>query len=71
AVMHNMGEFEYQNNWARVWLDLGTSDGFGLDVLINALLCLNRDLVQIEELQVGGLHDEWPVEESEDRFFEN
>ncbi|NBQ19945.1 MAG: DUF3531 family protein, partial [Synechococcaceae bacterium WB5_2A_257] len=20
AVMHNMGEFEYQNNWARVWL---------------------------------------------------
>ncbi|NBV70294.1 MAG: DUF3531 family protein, partial [Synechococcaceae bacterium WB4_2_0805] len=27
AVMHNMGEFEYQNDWARVWLDLGTSDG--------------------------------------------
>ena len=54
-----------------MWLDLGTSDGVGLDVLINALRCLDRDLLQIEELQVGGLNDEWPVEESEDRFFEN
>jgi len=34
AVMHNMGEFEYQSEWARVWLDLGTSDGVALDVLI-------------------------------------
>ena len=71
AVMHNMGEFEYQSEWARVWLDLGTSDGVALDVLINSLRCLDRDLLQIEELLIGGTNEDWPVEESEDRFFEN
>jgi hypothetical protein len=71
AVMHNMGEFEYQNEWARVWLDLGTSDAVAIDILINALRTLDRDLLQIEEIFIGGINEGWPVEESDDRFFEN
>jgi inactivated superfamily I helicase len=69
--MHNMGEFEYQNEWARVWLDLGTSDAVAIDILINALRTLDRDLLQIEEIFIGGINEGWPVEESDDRFFEN
>ena len=37
ALMHNMGQLEYQDSWARCWVDLGTSDSVALDVLINAL----------------------------------
>ena len=36
ALMHNMGQLEYQNEWGRCWVDLGTSDGVAIDVLINA-----------------------------------
>jgi hypothetical protein len=62
AVMHNMGEMEYQGDWARCWLDLGTSDGLAIDVLINTLRQLNVDVVEIEELVVGGVNDDWPVD---------
>ena len=27
----NMGQVEYEGNWARCWVDLGTSDGISLD----------------------------------------
>ena len=64
ALMHNMGEMEYQADWARCWLDLGTSDGVALDVLINTLRQLDTDVVQIEELVIGGVNDDWPVEEN-------
>jgi hypothetical protein len=37
ALMHNMGVMEYQEEWARCWVDLGTSDALALDVLINTL----------------------------------
>jgi len=69
ALMHNMGEMEYQGAWARCWMDLGTSDGFALDVLINALRQLDSDVVQIEELLIGGANDDWPVEEHPDSLF--
>ena len=48
ALMHNMAPLEYRGEWARCWLDLGTSDAFALDVLINTLGRLNRDVVEIE-----------------------
>lgn len=69
AVMHNMGEMEYQGDWARCWLDLGTSDAFALDVLINTLQCLNRDILEIEELLIGGLEEDWPIEAEPDSPF--
>jgi hypothetical protein len=66
ALMHNMGVMEYREDWARCWLDLGTSDAFSLDVLINSLGQLNRDVVEIEELLIGGENDDWPVEQHPD-----
>jgi hypothetical protein len=67
--MHNMGEMEYQGDWARCWLDLGTSDGLAIDVLINTLRQLNVDVVEIEELVVGGVNDDWPVDTHPDSPF--
>jgi hypothetical protein len=70
ALMHNMGEMEYRDEWGRIWLDLGTSDGVAVDVLINGLRCLDRDLVAIEELRVGGINEDWPAEASDERIFD-
>lgn len=69
ALMHNMGPMEYQDEWARCWVDLGTSDAFALDVLINALGQLNNDVLEIEELLIGGLNDDWPIEEQPEAMF--
>ena len=69
ALMHNMGQLEYQNDWGRCWVDLGTSDGVAIDVLINALRQLDSDVVQIEELVVGGINENWPVEDHPDSVF--
>jgi len=69
ALMHNMGPIEYRETWARCWVDLGTSDALALDVLINTLQRLNRDILEIEELQIGGLQDDWPVEEEPESPF--
>ena len=69
ALMHNMGQMEYQEDWARCWIDLGTSDGIALDVLINALRQLDSDVVQLEELLIGGVNEDWPVEDHPDSVF--
>ncbi len=69
ALMHNMGQMEYQQDWARCWIDLGTSDGIALDVLINSLRQLDSDVVQLEELLIGGVNDDWPVEDHPDSVF--
>ncbi len=69
ALMHNMGQMEFQQDWARCWIDLGTSDGIALDVLINALRQLDSDVVQLEELLIGGVNDDWPVEDHPDSVF--
>ncbi|WP_199247882.1 DUF3531 family protein [[Phormidium] sp. ETS-05] len=67
ALMHNMGQFEYQGLWARCWLDLGTSDAIALDVLINALTQLAQEYVPIRQFIIGGENEDWPVEDSESR----
>ena len=69
ALMHNMGQMEYQEEWARCWIDLGTSDGVSLDILINALRQLDADVVQLVELVVGGVNEDWPVEDHPDSVF--
>ncbi|NDJ18284.1 DUF3531 family protein [Myxacorys almedinensis] len=61
SVMHNMGDFEYEGNWARCWFDLGTSDAIALDVLINSLKQLSKDFVTIEQIIVGGENEDWRV----------
>ncbi len=67
ALMHNMGEFEYQGRWGRCWFDLGTSDAIALDILINALKQLSQEYVTIERLCIGGENEDWSIEDSESR----
>lgn len=69
ALMHNMGVMEYQGVWGRCWLDLGTSDGFALDVLINTLRQIDRDVVELCELVIGGRNEDWPIEEEPEGLF--
>jgi len=69
ALMHNLGTMEYRGEWARIWADLGTSDGVALDLLINALRGLDHDLVPIEEFRIGGINDDWPADAGDERFF--
>ncbi|MGB8698830.1 MAG: DUF3531 family protein [Thermosynechococcaceae cyanobacterium] len=73
ALMHNMGDFEYEGYWMRCWFDMGTSDAIALDVLINALMQFSKDFVQLERLIVGGENEDWPIESSEHQqtFFPN
>lgn len=69
ALMHNMGNFEYEGYWGRCWFDLGTSDAIALDILLNALVQFSKDFVQLERLFIGGENEEWPVEGSESKPF--
>ena len=46
-----------------------SSDGVAIDVLINALRQLDSDVVQLEELVVGGVNENWPIEEHPDSVF--
>ncbi len=69
ALMHNMSEFEYLGYWSRCWVDLGTSDSFALDVLINSLKQIDIDIVNIVELRIGGLNEDWPIEEGDNSIF--
>ena len=54
ALMHNLGIMEYQNLWARCWVDFGTSDSLSIDILINSLNEISNNYVKIEELIIGG-----------------
>ncbi|MBD1832066.1 DUF3531 family protein [Trichocoleus sp. FACHB-90] len=67
SLMHNMGEFEYEGNWARCWFDLGTSDAIALDIVINALKQLSTEYVTLERLYIGGENEDWPIKGSESR----
>jgi hypothetical protein len=62
ALMHNMGDVEYEGNWGRCWFDLGTSDAIALDILINAFQQLNHDYVSVRQLIIGGENINWPVD---------
>ncbi|MGF1672836.1 MAG: DUF3531 family protein [Rivularia sp. (in: cyanobacteria)] len=67
SLMHNMGEFEYNGDWGRCWLDLGTSDAIAIDMLINALIQLGQEYVTIDEVYIGGENADWSIEDSESR----
>lgn len=73
AVMHNMGEVEYQGFWGRCWFDLGTSDALGIDILTNSFQRLDEEFVKIEKLIIGGQNEDWPVPENNDEigFYDN
>ncbi|MBD2161059.1 DUF3531 family protein [Limnothrix sp. FACHB-881] len=64
ALMHNMGEVEFEGTRARCWFDLGTSDAIALDVLINAFAQLSREFLEIRRISIGGEDEDWPIDES-------
>jgi hypothetical protein len=61
--MHNMGSFEFLGTWGRCWFDLGTSDLIAIDILINALNQMSKELVVVKQLIFGGENEDWEVEE--------
>jgi hypothetical protein len=61
ALMHNIGDIEYEGNWSRCWFDLGTSDAIALDILINAFKQFSKDYVAIERLIIGGENPDWKI----------
>ena len=69
SLMHNVGQMEYQADWGRCWVDLGTCDALAIDVLINCLNQVHADFVQIEELCIGGVNDDWSVDDHPDAIF--
>jgi Protein of unknown function (DUF3531) len=72
SVMHNMGDFEYEGNWGRCWMDLGTSDAIAIDVLINSLYRLNTEYVEILQVLIGGENDDWEIDASyKDTLFQD
>ncbi|GAB2284970.1 hypothetical protein Dimus_019425 [Dionaea muscipula] len=54
SSFHDIGEVEFQDNWGRVWVDLGTSDFFAVDVLLNCLTVLSSEYVGIQQVVFGG-----------------
>lgn len=67
ALMHNMGDVEYEGIWARCWFDLGTSDAIALDVLINSLRQFSKDYVNLEQVIIGGENEDWQTGDSRSR----
>ncbi|KAF5743025.1 dna-directed rna polymerase i subunit rpa2 [Tripterygium wilfordii] len=60
TTFYNIGDLEIQDNLARIWVDIGTSEPLILDVLINALTQISSDHVGIKQLMFGGsAFDNW------------
>ncbi|KAI3826747.1 hypothetical protein L1987_00800 [Smallanthus sonchifolius] len=54
SSFHDIGDVEFQDNWGRVWVDIGTSDYFALDVLVNCLTVLSSEYLGIQQVVFGG-----------------
>ncbi|GLT72282.1 hypothetical protein SLA2020_442320 [Shorea laevis] len=54
TTFYNIGDLEIQDNLARFWVDIGTSEPLLLDVLINVLTQISTDIIGIKQLMFGG-----------------
>ncbi|MBA0737653.1 hypothetical protein Gogos_011107 [Gossypium gossypioides] len=54
TTFYNIGDLEVQDNLARLWVDIGTTEPLILDVLINALTQISSDYIGIKQLVFGG-----------------
>ncbi|GMP78554.1 hypothetical protein CsSME_00034462 [Camellia sinensis var. sinensis] len=54
SSFHDISDVEFQDNWGRVWVDLGTSDFFAIDVLLNCLTLLSSEYLGIQQVVFGG-----------------
>ncbi|KDP40456.1 hypothetical protein JCGZ_24455 [Jatropha curcas] len=54
SSFHDISDVEFQDSWGRFWVDLGTSDFFAIDVLINCLTVLSSEYLGIQQVVFGG-----------------
>ncbi|WCJ38945.1 hypothetical protein M5689_019974 [Euphorbia peplus] len=54
SSFHDISDIEFQDNWGRFWVDLGTSDFFAIDVLLNCLTVMSSEYVGIQQVVFGG-----------------
>ncbi|KAF2312327.1 hypothetical protein GH714_034258 [Hevea brasiliensis] len=54
SSFHDISDVEFQDNWGRFWVDLGTSDFFAIDVLLNCLTVLSSEYLAIQQVVFGG-----------------
>ncbi|PQQ15189.1 uncharacterized protein Pyn_22426 [Prunus yedoensis var. nudiflora] len=54
SSFHDISDVEFQDNWGRVWVDLGTADYFAVDVLLNCLTVLSSEYLGIQQIVFGG-----------------
>ncbi|CAA0842372.1 Protein of unknown function (DUF3531 [Striga hermonthica] len=54
SSFHDISDVEFQDNWGRVWVDLGTADFFSIDVLLNCLTVLSSEYLGIKQVVFGG-----------------
>ncbi|ERN10209.1 hypothetical protein AMTRI_Chr09g12250 [Amborella trichopoda] len=54
SSFHDISDVEFQDNWGRVWVDLGTCDFFAMDVLLNCLTVLSSEYLGIQQVVFGG-----------------
>ncbi|XP_052200045.1 uncharacterized protein LOC127806665 [Diospyros lotus] len=54
TTFYNIGDLEIQDNLARIWVDIGTSEPLLLDALINAFTQISSDYVGIKQIVFGG-----------------
>ncbi|XP_050230737.1 uncharacterized protein LOC126679800 [Mercurialis annua] len=54
SSFHDISDVEFQDNWGRFWVDLGTSDFFAIDVLLNCLTVLSSEYLGIKQVVFGG-----------------
>ncbi|XP_059634862.1 uncharacterized protein LOC132277132 [Cornus florida] len=54
TTFYNIGDLEVQDNLARLWVDIGTSEPLLLDILINGLTQISSDYVGIKQVVFGG-----------------
>ncbi|XP_050386999.1 uncharacterized protein LOC126803249 [Argentina anserina] len=54
SSFHEISDIEFQDNWGRVWVDLGTADYFAVDVLLNCFIVLSSEYIGIQQIVFGG-----------------
>lgn len=70
ALVHEMGELEFKDNWARVRFDMGTTDEIATDIMLNMLRGFSRDMCGLASVCVGGANEDWPAPREADDLLE-
>ncbi|XWS68400.1 hypothetical protein CRYUN_Cryun04dG0086800 [Craigia yunnanensis] len=54
SSFHDISDVEFQDNWGRAWVDLGTSDFFfSIDVFLNCMAVLSADYLGVQQIVFG------------------